>query len=153
MRLYLTRHGDAQAPTQGGQPPLSANGRSEIEHLAKQLQQHKIDPAKILHSTKLRARQTAQIIAETLNMSERLSASEDLAPDDAIDPMLQKIAETQEELMLVSHLPFLPALAAELLGAKKSAYTVDFNTGSTLCLERNPNGHWKILWLITPSRG
>ena len=72
MRLYLIRHGEslwnAQDRIQGhGDSPLSDTGRTQAAHLARHLSRMSIGV--IYASRLLRARQTAEIIGETIRVA------------------------------------------------------------------------------------
>jgi len=62
MRLYLVQHGEAKREEEDPSRPLTENGRREVEIVAKFLSEAGIKIDKILHSGKLRAAQTAEIL-------------------------------------------------------------------------------------------
>ena len=64
MRLYLVRHGDALSDSEDPKRPLSETGIEEAKKTGEFLKKAGEKPLKIIHSTKLRAKQTGEIIAE-----------------------------------------------------------------------------------------
>ena len=62
MRLYLARHGEAKSKLEDANRPLTLRGKKEVEKVAKYLAENKdIHLEVIMHSRKLRAKQTAEI--------------------------------------------------------------------------------------------
>jgi phosphohistidine phosphatase SixA len=70
-------------------------------------------PAAIWHSGKLRARQTAELFL-ALNPFAEFKMIRGLRPDDPPEIMIGALAEEARDLVLVGHLPYLPALRQRL---------------------------------------
>ncbi len=66
MELILVRHGDALSKAQDPQRPLSDRGRAGAQSAAEAAKGLELAPIAIFHSGKLRAAQTAEILAATL---------------------------------------------------------------------------------------
>lgn len=125
--LFLVRHGKAVEAAPGGDAarPLTAEGRAGINHVGRALAAFGFVPDAIWHSPYLRATETATLLAEALGTTQ-------LVPEGVLTPassaeraagaLLQAPGRT---LVVVSHMPLLPALALELVGAR-----VDFGTGT-----------------------
>src|SRR5258708_4319762 len=111
MLLYLVRHGEA---VQADPRPLSPFGRRQAEDLARQASTAGARPARILHSGKMRAQQTATALAAVLEPRE-IRAIAGLSPDDDPHSAAELAQESDEDLMLVGHLPHMGELAALLL--------------------------------------
>ena len=62
MRLYLVQHGDAVPERLDPERPLSAAGRREVEAVARLLAGAGARVAHVVHSGKLRAQQTAELL-------------------------------------------------------------------------------------------
>jgi phosphohistidine phosphatase len=103
----------------------------------------------ILHSGKRRAEQTAEILAEEL-LPGSVTATDGLNPLD--DPAIWngRLAETNEDLMLVGHLPHLGKLAAQLVTGDAEQNPVAFRMGGIACLERQEDGNWVVGWMVVP---
>lgn len=150
MRLYLVQHGLAVAASEDAARPLSAQGREDVTRTAGFLSLfEKPRPARILHSGKLRAEQTAGMFAEAwggLPVEETMG----LAPND--DPLIwaARCDSVGQELMLVGHLPHLQRLAGLLICGDAEREATRFRNGGVVCLERNEAG-WTILWQINPT--
>jgi phosphohistidine phosphatase len=118
--LHLLRHAHAGDPLEWDGPdelrPLSKRGRRQAERLGAFLRECGVRPDLIVSSPKVRARQTAELVAEafgmTVTMDERLGGYLDLATADAI-------VDSGEggSVMLVGHDPDFSELLSELCGA------------------------------------
>jgi phosphohistidine phosphatase len=69
------------------------------------------------------------------------------------DPALWagQLAQEQEDVMLVGHLPHLARLASLLLCGDQARSCVDFEMAGMVCLRRFEDGHWSAAWLTTPA--
>jgi phosphohistidine phosphatase len=120
-RLYLLRHADAGDPEAWSGPdearPLSGKGEKQSRRLGKLLASVGFAPSVILSSPKLRAKQTAEILADELGLEvtidERLALGLDAV---AVEAILFDTGEP-EEPVLVGHDPDFSELSAWLIGA------------------------------------
>jgi phosphohistidine phosphatase len=114
VKLYIVRHGEASAATgSGDEPGLTATGLEQAKQAGQLLFAE--DPGLLLHSPKLRARQTAQQILALCPAATSQEAGCLLPSATAYDVagVLEVVeAEGVESVVLVSHLP----LVAELVG-------------------------------------
>ncbi len=121
MNLYLVRHGFANWPSWPGsdaERPLTPEGIQLIQAVGEGLARLGLRPDLILHSPLVRARQTAELIAEALELYDRLQACEPLSPGfnhKALKKLLREHAE-REALMLVGHAPDIGAVIQSLTG-------------------------------------
>ncbi len=104
----------------------------------------------IWHSGKLRALETAKIMAEALSLTDAPVARQGLGPLDPIEPIVKQLREREEDLMIVGHLPFLGTLTSALLTGSSSPDLVSFQAGGVACLERLEGGSWCLGWMIGP---
>ena len=150
MRLYLVQHGEAKSEKEDPSRPLTENGRDEVEKIARFLMKVGVSVKVIYHSGKLRAAQTAEILALHLKPLRGVEKAEALEP--LADPRIwaEKIREIDEEIMLVGHLPHLKKLASLLLVGEESLEIVKFRYGGVLCLERSKEDVWSIVWIVRP---
>lgn len=151
MRLYLVQHAEPKSREEDPERPLSEKGLRDIEKIARYAKyQLRIDAKQIFHSGKLRAQQTAKILAEYLTPQKEMIADVDLEP--LADPGVwrKRLAESIEDNVLVGHLPHLSKLASVLLVRDESKELVAFKMGAILCLERDQQSCWTICWMITP---
>ena len=82
MKLYLVRHGNALAPDQDPESPLSEKGIRETKKMATVLAHFNLELGAVWHSTKQRARQTAEILHVGTPIEK-----EGLKPNDPVEPI------------------------------------------------------------------
>ncbi|RLG07697.1 MAG: phosphohistidine phosphatase SixA [Thaumarchaeota archaeon] len=148
MRVYLIQHGEAKRKEEDPARPLTENGRAEVELVGRFLAEIGVKVEKIFHSGKLRAAQTAELIAKHVKHVKEIKGVEDLDP--LADPKIwaEKLNEGEEDLMLVGHLPHLKKLVSLLLTGRDDLEIVKFRYGGVACLEKNEG--WSLLWMIRP---
>jgi len=150
MRLYLVQHGLAKDEREDATRPLSDQGREDVTRTAGFLSLfEKPRPARILHSGKLRAAQTAGMFAEAWG-DLPVERSLDLAPNDDPSTWSAHLASMNSDLMLVGHLPHLQRLAGLLIAGDAGREAIHFRNGGVVCLERRESG-WSLLWQINPT--
>lgn len=134
MRLWLLRHGEAEARAPSDEVrELTAAGRAEVLRSALQLQEAKLQL--ILASPYVRAQQTAALVRQQLGWPGEVRSVSWATPDGAPEHALQELALLEvEELLLVTHNPFVGELAGWLLHGHRQA-PVAMGTASLLCLE------------------
>ncbi len=116
MKLYVVRHGIAATPAHlpDAMRPLSAEGQRKFRLAAKGLLRLKPPIDLILFSPLLRARHTAEILAEELEgLSRRpihLEKADCLAPPGRLDTLMLQLTELKKAAMgvaVVGHEPIL----------------------------------------------
>ena len=150
MRIYLVQHGDAMAKDVDPERPLSEAGQHDVNHIAAFLADAGVRVARILHSGKRRAEQTAQILGQRLGHGGATAASAGLDPNDATDTIALKLADWSQDTMLVGHLPYMAMLAGRLVTCRDDPGVVAFTPGTVLCLERTGEGRFAIVWMLPP---
>ncbi len=143
MKLFLVRHGDAVSETVDPHRPLSPQGRGEVRTTADFLKSHKYSMKTFFHSTKMRARQTAEIIRDTLCREGMLVEKKYLSPNDAIDRISHDIQNADQDLLIAGHMPFLSRLASFLLNGDAEVSPIVFPTGGVIVLARQ-NQQWVL---------
>jgi len=150
MKLFLTQHAEAVSKEEDIQRPLSNKGRLEARKMATFLRRARLKVPLIWHSGKMRALQTAEILAEALCVEGNVTMKQGLAPLDPVDETENELSGRQEDLMIVGHLPFLGRLARRLLIGSDSPDIVSFQPGAVVCLERLERKSWQIRWMAVP---
>ena len=150
MKLYFVRHGDAVSSQLDPKRPLSKQGLADIRKVASFIKPLKISVEHIRHSGKLRAAQTAEILAESVLVEKDCSAHEALGPNDDVTILAYELEAYDTDLMIVGHLPFLAYLTSLMVAGKETANVAAFDAGAIACLKRRNPGRWQIEWMITP---
>jgi len=101
----------------------------------------------IWHSKKLRAAQTADIIAEILSCG-KIQGREDLNPLDSVEKLPEEILASKMDIMIIGHLPFLQKLAGRLLTGSEESEIIVFKNSGVVSLDYDEK--WKIDWLVSP---
>lgn len=151
MELYLVRHGTPKAESEDPRRGLTEEGKQSVEHMADFLAGLRISLHRMDHSEKLRARQTAEIIAVRLQPAEGVRQVSGLAPNDEVEPLCYELERESKNRMLVGHLPFLSLLVSRLLGVSTNKLLVEFETAGVVRLDRFGGGQWAIRWVLTPA--
>lgn len=145
MKLYLVQHGDALPKDIDPDRPLSDRGIADVQRMASFVGNH-LDPSRVLHSGKTRARQTAEILAG----GRTIEAIDGIAPNDPVAAFAQRIAQWDDDLLVVGHLPFMARLAALLVAGSDEADIVTYQPGSIVCVESDEEDCWRIQWMVRP---
>ena len=152
MLLYLVQHAEAKKETDDPTRGLTDKGFRDIALTALFAHDQGVAVNRIYHSGIKRAQQTAKALADQVNPKEGMSEADWLATMD--DPKIwkERLSNMLEDIMLVSHLPYLAKLASLLLCGEDSKNIVDFKNAGIVCLKRFDDGHWAVKWMLTPSR-
>lgn len=148
--LFLVRHGEALPESQDSVRPLSSRGAKELEKSAKYVAAQNIQIDEIMHSNKLRARQTAEILSKHIGPARGLREAGGMNPMDDPQPWLDELTVSKDKLMLVGHLPFMSRLASLLLTRRMNSSCIVFYPG-TIAAFRNSEGDWAVEWVIPSS--
>ena len=148
MKLYLMRHGHAVEKFTDAQRPLSERGRAEAAESAESaVKRHDISIKTIYHSPKLRARQTAEILAEFIKSGPDLIEAEQLLPDDDISYWYQRAYE-EDDIALVGHMPYMADLASRLLINSGDNSIISFQTAQIVHIAADKDGICRLEWIV-----
>jgi len=151
MKLYCIRHGHAEnvALDDHGRK-LTEEGRVEMERMARYLNKCKIQVSQIIHSGKLRAKESAEIIAKYLAPEQITESSSLLGTDKSVIPLMEMLHSWQDDTMLVGHLPFLSQLISALLLSDENYDAWRFVPATVICVERYKDSQWMMNWMLCP---
>jgi phosphohistidine phosphatase len=130
--------------------PLSEKGILDIKKVASHLSSRDIKVDQIFHSDKLRAKQTAEVLAENLKPSKGLSEIFGLNPIDDPEKWVDILKDMTDDIMLVGHLPHLDKLSSLLLCGDINRKIVVFQQSEVACLKRDEDGKWSFEWMANP---
>jgi len=149
MKLYLMQHGEALREEEHPERPLTERGKEDVERVAAFLARAGIRIDLIRHSGKLRAAETANIVARQLRIPEVVAAVSGINPNDDVQPVAEELQRETQAIMLVGHLPFLSRLASYLLAGEPGKALVQFQMGGVVCLAQQ-EGQWGFAWMVVP---
>ncbi|MDX1992132.1 MAG: phosphohistidine phosphatase SixA [bacterium] len=148
MKLYFLRHGIAEDEAASDHDRrLTAKGRRRVETAAQVMEQLDLRPATIFSSPRVRARQTAEIVAETLRRTMEVRDEVDFGFNTAAVQVLTAGMKDDVEVMFVGHEPYFSTTARELTGGD-----IVLKKGGLLRLDtvgRNPL-RAELVWAIPP---
>ncbi len=111
----------------------------------------------ILSSPFARARQTAEIVADKLDLKKKLKFSDELQPSGNAKKLFRQLADLKpapESILLVGHEPYLSRLISLLISGDENV-AADFKKGGLCKLEVKKLRTGKcatLAWLLTPKQ-
>jgi len=151
MDVYLVQHGLAKVKEEDPARPLSEKGAADVEKMAAWAkQQDRVTLGSILHSGKLRAEQTADILAKNLGAKHGPEAVPGLDPTDSPAVWEKKLGNYKDNVMLVGHLPHLAKLTGLMVCGNESASVVNFQNAGIVCLSKVGEPTWSLAWIFLP---
>jgi phosphohistidine phosphatase len=150
MKLYLVQHGTSVSKDVDPGRSLSSQGEQGVRQVAEALRSSGMTVDRILHSSKMRAHQTAEILGEALLISGETEVIDGINPKDSIQDFSLKVHKFNQDTMVVGHLPFMAKMVSYLVTGNEDAAIVDYKFGSVVCLQQNAEEHWQIQWMLRP---
>lgn len=162
MNLFILRHGLAVEPGTAGyakdsERPLISKGKRKLWKIAQAIESMEISFDWIVSSPYLRARQTAEIIAEALDLRKKVECSETLTPAGSAKKLIELLNHrepTPDDVLLVGHEPYLSDLIS-LLVAGDASMSVAMKKGGLCKLSADALAHDRcaiLEWLLTPKQ-
>ncbi len=153
MELYLMQHGLCLSEAEDPRKPLSPEGRKGIETSARALAKMGLSFDLILTSDKLRAKETAEIIAKGVGYQGKIQEHQALKPLAPPEEALGVLKDYQaEKVLIVGHLPSLARIASYLLGGEKGV-RIRFKNGGLVALETDLSpGEAELICVLTPEQ-
>ena len=150
MKLYLVQHAKATSEQADPERPLTEEGRRDIQKVAAFIKPLNLSVDYLWHSGKKRAAQTAGVLANAIKTRAGVITHDGLGPNDDVTALRDELASTEQDIMIVGHLPFLSKLASLLLAGFGGADTVAFKNAGVVSLSRSEANQWQGDWVITP---
>jgi phosphohistidine phosphatase len=154
LDIYLIQHAESVSEKENPSRPLSDKGKDTMERVGALAALLKIKPDFIFHSEKLRAKQTAEILARHLGLSDKVRERKGLGPLDPVASVAQWLNEQPAKglvgIAIVGHLPFLDKLASLLITGKDEFGPVSFQNGAIVKLvPRRDSARYAIELVVT----
>jgi len=158
MELYLIRHGIAEKRAPRGEDSLrvlTEKGVKKMRQIAKGLRTLGSHFDVILSSPYLRARETAELLADVFKMDKKIEFTDSLTPMADPNSILAEINQKYrvESVALVGHEPHLSKLVSVLV-ANGAELGISLKKGGVCRLLADDLRHARratIRWLLTPS--
>lgn len=159
MDIYIIRHAIAVDEGTPGyeddsQRPLTDKGRKKMRQIARGLRALGVEFDLILSSPYVRARETAEIVADVFKMKKKLDFTDNLIPMGEPDLLIAELNEKDsvQSIALVGHEPHLSTLVG-LLTTEGKQLDVTLKKGG-VCLLSADDLHQEhratMEWLLTP---
>ncbi len=159
MLVYIFRHGEAEAPKKGKagaseEGHLTPDGKHWVAHVVSLAEKELgFNPELILSSPLARAKETAEIAHRTLGIKSDVAIVDCLLGDAEVKAVYAVLRNRgPESVALVTHLPLIDHLIADLLGGESN---IGLHSGSIAAIQCKANpGHAKgsLRWLLPPRR-
>lgn len=151
MKLYCIRHGQPLAPTaHDPDPALSDQGERDIASIAQHLHSKHINISYCYSSYKQRAKQTADIFYQTMQLPQPPEVMTQLDPSKPVELLYDELSHWTDDTLLVSHMPYINQFVSKLLGAESLPQFIKFSPGTMVCLERGAGDTWQLAWALSP---
>lgn len=154
--LYLIRHGIAaergEAWPDDTKRPLTDQGVRRLRTIAAGFVEIGVSFDVMLTSPLVRARQTAEIIAGSLDPHPPIVTTDALSPGGTYAAVVDELGKQarRRRIALVGHEPGIGALAARLIGSRHS---LEFKKGAVARIDLAalpPTGAGSLYWFLTP---
>jgi len=157
--LYVMRHGIAVDRGSAGfsddsKRPLTVEGKKKMKQIMAGLIKLGFDLDWIVSSPLVRARETAEIVAEELGTRPPLDLCDALGPGGSPESLISFLAKhsNRKRVLVVGHEPDLSELVARLIGAGRHTHFGFKKGGCCLItfLEFPPKSPGQLVWWLTP---
>jgi phosphohistidine phosphatase len=159
MELYILRHGLAEAapnpPSSGdSRRRLTKEGANKMRRAAKGMKALELSFDLILSSPYLRARETAEIVADAMAAVKNVEFSNALTPDSDPRVLIEDLTRkhrAKKQVLVVGHEPYLSRLISLLISGD-TRVTIDFKKGALCKLSALNLGYGQcaaLEWLMT----
>lgn len=158
MDLYLFRHAEAgkrlPARARDIERSLTAEGKEELEDVARSLARLKIKPDNIVSSPLKRSRETAEIVAKALKERGKVEIWDELKPEGSKLELFKRLSKLKPEstVLCVGHEPYLSQAINEVMGHQGPPRILLRKCGlARLSVKAfNPKVEGELRWLLTP---
>jgi phosphohistidine phosphatase len=161
MNLYIIRHGIAEElgannNQDDSQRALTEKGRTKMVGISEGLRDFDVELDLIVSSPYLRARETAEIVAETFKIKDKIVYSNNLTPSGDLGDLIDEVNGKYllGNLAVVGHEPSLSSLVSLLVSGQPSL-KITMKKGGVCCLSMEkdlPKGGAVLEWLLTPNQ-
>jgi len=150
MAIFLVQHGKSLPKEKDPDQGLSRDGLAETLRMSQLAAEMNIQVERIIHSGKKRALQTAEIFLKALEPEAGIIKGPGLAPLDDVASFASTL-NSQEQIMIVGHLPFLERLVSYLVVGSAESPVIKFQNSAIVSLDMdNESERWVIRWVQFP---
>lgn len=158
MDLFIFRHAEAgnrlPARARDAERSLTAEGKEELEDVARSLSRLKLRPDHIISSPLKRSRETANIVAKALKNRGKVELWDELKPEGSKQALYQRLSKLKPEsrVLCIGHEPYLTQAVNEIMGHQGPPRIVLRKCGLVRISIKafNPKVEGELRWLLTP---
>ena len=159
MKLCLIRHGiaipkDTPGLISDASRELTPDGMEKMRRNARALRKIGLNLDTVWTSPLIRARQTAEIVADLFDPKPPVEVVRDLGPSGHFEELLIRLQQRKgaDTIAMVGHEPSLGEFACFLIGGPRNV-AIPFKKGGAACIvmdDFQPPLRGELQWLITP---
>ena len=152
MAIFLVQHGKCAAKDVDPEKGLTAEGVEETELIAQVASGYSVPVAKVVHSGKKRAEQTAAIFHRALSVKQPVETIPGINPMDDVKSFGATL-RPEDNVMVVGHMPFMQRLVSLLTAGSAKIRVYQFQNSGIVCLDMSEidgEPDWFIKWTLNP---
>ncbi len=153
MAIFLVQHGKSAPKDIDPKKGLTDQGRKDTERIAQVAKGYDIKVARIVHSGKRRAEQTAAIFQAVFELKTPLAAVVGIDPLDDVRVFAESL-DPATDMMVVGHMPFMQRLVSYLAVGSDEVRVYQFQNSGIVCLDADEGADgrpdWYIKWTLNP---
>ena len=134
-KIIIIRHAKSSNPINISDfdRPLHKDGQEGLKKISLKLNQLEIQPDLFIHSPAKRAKNSATIVAESLNFKGEMRIESDIYYGDAKDllSILKSVSNSMQTVVLVGHNPSLEEFCTLICDSK--SFYVEMRTSTAVC--------------------
>jgi phosphohistidine phosphatase len=158
MDLFVLRHAEAgkrlPAQARDAERSLTAEGKEELEDVARALSRLKIRPDHIVTSPLKRSRETATAVAKALKGRDKVEVWDELKPEGSKEAFYKRLSRLKPEsvVLCIGHEPYLTQAINDLMGHQGHPMIVLRKCGLARLSIKSfiPKAEGELRWLLTP---
>lgn len=158
MDLFILRHAEAgksiPAQARDADRPITAEGKEELEDVARAISRLKIAPDRIVTSPLRRSRETAVVVAKTLKLRDKVEVWDELKPEGSKQELYRRLSRLKPEsvVLCIGHEPYLTQAIGDLMGHQGPPRIVLRKCGLARVSIKTfaPKVEGELRWLLTP---
>ncbi len=158
MDLFILRHAEAgkrlPAQARDAERSLTAEGKEELEDVARSLSRLKLKPDHIISSPLKRSRETAAIVAKILKERDKVELWDELKPEGSKQELFRRLSRLKPEstVLCIGHEPYLTQAINEVMGHQGPPRVSLKKCGlARLSIKTfSPKVEGELRWLLTP---
>ncbi len=153
MEIYLMQHGECLPKDVDPEQPLSPEGRKQLIENTKAIKKI-LSFSALITSNKLRAIETAEIVAKSLNFpTNKIVKTELVKPTAPVEDAIEFLKQyfSLPSLLLVGHMPSILNIASYLL-TEGSKVNINFQRGGVarIDVDKLPTHEGRLMWYTPP---